>query len=87
MEETTYRNFVDTYQMRYVTKRKETFQKGTNFKDYIEEVILSDVEINFRNRKKLFHCIGDNFERIFGFKHRGMRDTLSGTENGFTKWI
>ena len=30
--------------------------------------------------------IGDNFERIFGFKHRGMRDTLSGTENGFTKW-
>ena len=66
---------------------KRAFQKGTNFKDYIEEVILNDVEINFRNRKKLFHCIGDNFERIFGFKHKGMRDTLSGTEGGFDKWI
>ena len=68
-------------------QEKRAFQKGTNFKDYIEEVILSDTEINFRNRKKLFHCIGDNFERIFGFKHKGMRDTLSGTEGGFDKWI
>ena len=57
------------------------------FKDYIEDTILNDTEINFRNRKKLFHCIGDNFERIFGFKHKGMRDTLSGTESGFTQWI
>ena len=80
-------HFVVTYLMKYVTKRKDLFQKGTNFKDYIEEVILSDTEINFRNRKKLFHCIGDNFERIFGFKHKGMRDTLSGTEGGFDKWI
>ena len=68
-------------------QEKRAFQKGTNFKDYIEDTILNDTEINFRNRKKLFHCIGDNFERIFGFKHKGMRDTLSGTESGFTQWI
>ena len=67
-------------------QEKRAFQKGTNFKEYIEDVILNDTELNFRNRKKLFHCIGDNFERIFGFKHKGMRDTLSGTENGFGKW-
>jgi len=68
-------------------QEKRAFQKGTNFKEYIEDVILNDREINFRNRKKLFHCIGDNFERIFGFKHKGMRDTLNGTEGGFDKWI
>ena len=68
-------------------QEKRAFQKGTNFKDYIEDLILNDRDLNFRNRKKLFHCISDNFERIFGFKHKGMRDTLSGTESGFTQWF
>ena len=41
-------------------QEKRAFQKGTNFKTYVEDLILSDTELNFRNRKKLFQKVQGN---------------------------
>lgn len=68
-------------------QEKRAFQKGTNFKTYIEEIIVNDKDINFRNRKKLLHIIGDNFEKIYGFSHKNMTGELEKHKGGIYKWI
>ncbi len=68
-------------------QEKRAFQKGTNFKSYIEEIIVNDKDINFRNRKKLLHIIGDNFEKIYGFSHKNMTGELEKHKAGIYKWI
>jgi asparagine synthase (glutamine-hydrolysing) len=70
-----------------IEQEKRAFQKGTNFKGYIEDIILNDKEINFRNRKKMLHVIGDNFEKIHGFSHKKMKGELIGNNSGIFKWI
>ena len=68
-------------------QEKRAFQKGTNFKQYIEEIILNDPNINFKNRKKMINVIGDNFEKIYGFSHRNMKGELTSNAGGLYKWI
>lgn len=68
-------------------QEKRAFQKGTNFKQYIEELILNDSEINFKNRKNMIHVIGDNFQKIHGFSHRKLREELKNKNNGIYKWV
>jgi len=70
-----------------IDQPKRAFQKGTNFKWYIEDLILSDKLINFKGRKKLLHVISDNFERIHGFSHKKMKGDLTDTNTGIYKWI
>ena len=70
-----------------IEQEKRAFQKGTNFKGFIEDIILNDKEINFRNRKKMLHVIGDNFEKIHGFSHKKMKGELIGNNSGIFKWI
>lgn len=69
-----------------IEQEKRAFQKGTNFKTYIEELIMSDSEINFNKRKNMFHVISDNFEKIHGFSHRVMRDSIE-TNKGIYQWV
>ena len=68
-------------------QEKRAFQKGTNFKQYIEDIILNDPNINFKNRKKMINVIGDNFEKIYGFSHRNMKGELVSNAGGLYKWI
>jgi len=68
-------------------QEKRAFQKGTNFKQYIEDIILNDSNINFNNRKKMFHVIGDNFKKIHGFSHRKLREEIKNEDMGIYKWI
>lgn len=68
-------------------QEKRAFQKGTNFKEYIEKLILEDEQINFKNRKKLFHVICDNFEKINGFSHKKLRQPVKNNNVGIYKFI
>ena len=68
-------------------QEKRAFQKGTNFKEYIENIIINDSDINFKNRKKMFHVICDNFEKIHGFSHRKLREDILKNEIGIYKWV
>lgn len=70
-----------------IEQPKRAFQKGTNFKEYIEDIIVKDPIINFRNRKKILHVIGDNFEKIHGFSHKKMKGELVGNDKGIYQWI
>ena len=71
----------------FFEQEKRAFQKGTNFKAYIEDIVVNDPQINFRNRKKILHVIGDNFERIHGFSHKKMKGDLVGNDKGIYQWI
>ena len=68
-------------------QEKRAFQKGTNFKEYIEQIILEDKDINFKNRKKIFHVICDNFEKINGFSHKKLREKVQNNNVGIYKWV
>jgi asparagine synthase (glutamine-hydrolysing) len=68
-------------------QEKRAFQKGTNFKQYIEDIILNDPKINFKNRKKMINVIGDNFEIIHGFSHKKMKGELVSNTKGIYQWI
>lgn len=68
-------------------QEKRAFQKGTNFKEYIENIILNDSTINFKGRVKMFHVVSDNFEKIHGFSHRKLRETISNNNKGIYKWV
>ena len=68
-------------------QEKRAFQKGTNFKQYIEDIILNDSEINFNNRKNMIHVIGDNFKKIHGFSHKKLREEITNNNIGIYKWV
>lgn len=68
-------------------QEKRAFQKGTNFKQYIEDIILNDSNINFKGRKNMIHVIGDNFQKIHGFSHRKLKDELVSNAKGIYQWI
>jgi asparagine synthetase B (glutamine-hydrolysing) len=70
-----------------IEQEKRAFQKGTNFKWYIEEIIMNDPQINFRGRKNMLHVINDNFERIHGFSHKKMKGELEGNNRGIYQWV
>ena len=66
---------------------KRAFQKGTNFKGYIEDVILSDIKINFNNRKNILHVIRDHHNKRFGINYKGLRRELESTDKGILQWV
>lgn len=68
-------------------QEKRAFQKGTNFKQYIEHIILNDKSINFNNRKNMIHVIGDNFQKIHGFSHKKLREEITNKNIGIYKWL
>lgn len=68
-------------------QEKRAFQKGTNFKQYIEDIVLNDSTLNFNNRKKMFHVVSDNFEKIHGFSHRKLRQEIVNNNKGIYKWV
>jgi asparagine synthase (glutamine-hydrolysing) len=68
-------------------QEKRAFQKGTNFKQYIEDIILNDPNINFKGRKNMIHVIGDNFQKIHGFSHKKLREPITNKNVGIYKWL
>ncbi len=68
-------------------QEKRAFQKGTNFKQYIEHIILNDKVINFNNRKNMIHVISDNFQKIHGFSHKKLREEITNKNIGIYKWL
>jgi len=70
-----------------INQEKRAFQKGTNFKVYIEHIILNDTTINFNNRKKMIHVIQDNFRKMNGFSHKELRNPIETYNTGVYKWI
>lgn len=65
---------------------KRAFQKGTNFKGYIEDLILNDSEINFNNRKNILHVIRDHHKRRFGMSSTEIRQQIQSTTEGLYQW-
>ena len=70
-----------------IEQEKRAFQKGTNFKWYIEDIIMKDPQINFKGRKNMLHVINDNFEKIHGFSHKKMKGELERNNNGIYRWV
>ena len=71
-----------------IDQPKRAFQKGTNFKEYIEDVIVLDEEINFNGRNNILSVIQDNYEKIFGIRHTFFRKKLKSTPPvGIYQWI
>lgn len=68
--------FLDHLPKEVITQEKRAFQKGTNFKAYVEELVLTDPKVNFKNRAKTLHVVTDNFERLFGVSSRNLRKPL-----------
>lgn len=68
-------------------QEKRAFQKGTNAKTYLEEMLLNDEHININNRKKMIHMIQDNFKKNYGFKHSDMRKDIILHSNGILQWM
>ena len=66
---------------------KRAFQKGTNFKGYIEDVILSDSNINFNNRKNILHVIRDHYNKRFGVNYKSIRREVKSSEGGILQWV
>lgn len=66
---------------------KRAFQRGTNFKGYIEELILSDSVINFNNRTTFTHVVYDNFEKINNFSHKRLKHTIDNTTKNIYAWL
>jgi len=66
---------------------KRAFQKGTNFKGYIEDIILKDTKINFNNRKNILHVIRDNYNRRFGVNYKSIRNKIESTDKGLYQWV
>ena len=48
-------------------QEKRFVSKGTNFKEYIETIILEDSNINFKNRKKYSMLFVITLKRLMGF--------------------
>ena len=68
-----FRNLLPT---EVLNQQKRAFQKGVNFKDYIEDLILNDSEINFMGRKKFINVVQDQFKKINGFSQRELRKSI-----------
>ena len=66
---------------------KRAFQKGTNFKGYIEEMILKDKEINFNNRTNILHVIRDHYKKRFGINYSDIRRRVESTDKGLYQWV
>ncbi len=70
-----------------LTQSKRAFQKGTNFKDYFEELILDDTDINFNRRSSVLHVINDQFKEEFGITAKQLRKPIKTTNEGLSKWF
>ena len=66
---------------------KRAFQKGTNFKGYIEEIILKDKEINFNNRTNILYVIRDHYKKRFGINYSDIRKRVESTDKGLYQWV
>jgi asparagine synthase (glutamine-hydrolysing) len=64
--------FKDCIPDEIINREKMAFQKGTGFKTWIEDVILTDKKLNFKHRVRLHDCIIDNYEAIFGLKVKSL---------------
>jgi asparagine synthase (glutamine-hydrolysing) len=71
-----FEGFKDVLPSEVLNQQKRAFQKGTNFKDYIEDLILNDSEINFMGRRKFINVVQDQFKKINGFSHRELRKSI-----------
>ena len=63
------------------------FQKGTNFKEYIEEIILNDPQLNFMNSGNISTVIKEHYERSFGTSAKQIREGLETTDGGLSRWM
>jgi len=66
---------------------KRAFQKGTNFKGYIEDIIINDSKINFNNRKNILHVIRDHHSKRFGVNYKSLRNKIEPTDKGLYQWV
>lgn len=69
-----------------IDQEKRAFQKGTNFKPYIENLIMNDTTLNFKNRKKMQHVIIDNFEKMYGVNYKNIKNSIERKNEGILKW-
>ena len=63
---------------------KRAFQKGTNFKQWIEPLLIQDKEINFNKRTRMIEICKDWFEQTFNYKFSKLKDDI--TKNTIYKW-
>ena len=66
---------------------KMAFQKGTNFKEYIEEIVLDDPQINWKNHTNISTVIREHHKRIFGTSAKQIKKGLETTNRGLSQWM
>lgn len=66
-------------------QEKRAFQKGTNFKDWVEEILINDKEINFKKRTRLIEICKDHFEINFGYKFNNLQKDIN--KKTIYKWM
>jgi len=55
-------------------RKKVAFQTGTNFKDYIEDLVLNDPKVNINKRTRMYDVTVDHYKKYFHCNHRKMRE-------------
>ena len=66
---------------------KMAFQKGTNFKEYIERIILDDPQINWKNHTNILTVVRDHHARIFGTSAKQIKEGIVTTDGGLLRWM
>lgn len=66
---------------------KMAFQKGTNFKEYIEKIILDDPQINWKNHTNILTVVRDHHARIFGTSAKQIKEGIVTTDGGLLRWM
>ena len=56
-----------------LNQEKRAFQKGVNFKNWIEDTILADKDINQNNRTRFYDMVVDVYKNIYGLSPRGLK--------------
>ena len=66
-------------------QEKRAFQKGTNFKDWVEDILINDEEINFKKRTRLIEICKDHFHLNFGYKFNNLQKDIN--KKTIYKWM
>ena len=56
-----------------LNQEKRAFQKGVNFKNWVEDILLTDKDINHFNRTRFYDLCVDVYKNIYGLSARGLK--------------
>lgn len=78
--------FKDIFPQEIIEQKKRAFQKGTNFKDWYEDIIMNSKYFNPKELTNMSSILSDWFEREYHYSHRKLKDDIN-QNIGIYKWM